>query len=70
MQTIILYKYKRRGGGVTVSPVKPSVKHTEMYRLVADEGKVLTDGETVTTCVDTNDVDAWTEIDNAEKVTE
>ena len=70
MQTIILYKYKRRGGGITVSPTKPSAKHTEMYRLVADEGKILTDGETVTTCVDTNDVDAWVEIDNAEKVIE
>ena len=70
MKTITLYKYKRRGGGITVSPTKPSVKHTEMYRLVADEGKILTDGDAETTCVDTNDVDAWTEIDNAEKVIE
>ena len=70
MNIITLYKYKRRGGGITVSPTKPSVKHTEMYRLVADEGKILTNGETFTICVDTNDVDSWTEIDNAEKVIE
>ena len=70
MQTITLYKYKRRGGGITVSPTKPSAKHTEMYRLLADDGKILTDGETMTVCVDTNDVDVWTETDNAEKVIE
>lgn len=38
----------------------------KMIRLIADEGKVLTDGETTTSCVDVcpaDDVDKWTEID-------
>lgn len=33
------------------------------YRLVADPGKVLTDGVTMTSCIDTADPSQWTEID-------
>lgn len=33
------------------------------YRLIADPGKVLTDGRTVTSCIDTDDPSQWTEID-------
>jgi hypothetical protein len=68
MQTIMLYKYIREGGGVTVSPVKPNVEYTEMYRLVADDGKVLTqDGENFTICVDVESVDGWDEVDAPEE---
>ena len=49
-------------GGVTVSPVKPDGEYTELYRLVADEGMVLTDGTNQTACTDTDKPDAWTEI--------
>jgi hypothetical protein len=64
MQIIKLYKYERADGGVTVSPVKPDCEYTEMVRLVADEGKMLTkDGENVTSCVDTDSADGWYEVD-------
>lgn len=63
MQTINLYKYTRADGGVTVSPIKPDAEYTEMYRLVADEGKVLVNGEITTTCADVESTDGWTEID-------
>ena len=33
------------------------------YRLIADVGKVLTDGVTQTSCIDTEDPAKWTEID-------
>lgn len=33
------------------------------YRLVADVGKLLTDGRTVTSCIDTADPSQWQEID-------
>lgn len=33
------------------------------YRLIADAGKVLTDGRTVTSCIDTVTPEVWTEID-------
>lgn len=64
MQIITLYKYNRADGGVTVSPVKPEGEYTEMYRLVADDGKALTkDGENLTTCVDTDSTEGWYEVD-------
>lgn len=68
MQTIILYKYIRADGGVTVSPIKPDCEYTEMYRLVADEGKVLTqDGVDTTTCIDVESVEGWYEVDAPEE---
>lgn len=63
MQTIPLYKYERETGGITVSPIKPDCEYTEMYRLVADEGKALTNGNDITCCVDVESVDGWDEID-------
>lgn len=63
MQIINLYKYIREDGGVTVSPKKPDGDYTEMYRLVADEGKVLTNGEITTPCKDVGSIIGWTEMD-------
>lgn len=63
MQIKTLYRFIRPNGGVTVSLTKPDCEYTEKVRLIADEGKVLTDGETVTPCVDTDTPDEWTEID-------
>lgn len=64
MQKITLYKYIREDGGITVSPIKPDAEYTEMLRLVADEGKVLTNGEIITTCTDVESADGWEEIDD------
>ena len=67
MEIIKLYKYIRPEGGVTVSPIKPDGKYTEMVRLVADEGKLLTkDGENLTSCVDTDTSEGWYEVDALE----
>lgn len=63
MQTITLYRYTRPDGGISVSPIKPNVKYTEMVRLVADEGKALTDGTNTTMCIDVSSAEGWTEID-------
>lgn len=71
MQTITLYKYTREDGGVTVSPVKPDGECAAMYRLVADEGKALTqDGENLYACVDVSSVDGWYEVDASEEENE
>lgn len=67
MQIITLYKYQRPDGGITVSPNKPECEYTEMYRLVADDGKVLTNGEIVTLCVDVGSAKGWSEIDEPEE---
>ena len=70
MQVINLYKYIRENGGVTVSPNKPNVEYTEMYRLVADEGKILTNGEIVTSCVDVETIEGWNEIEATDEADE
>ena len=66
MQTIPLYRYTRPDGGVTVSTVKPDTEYTELTRLVADEGYILTNGETTTTCTDTDNPSLWYEIPDTE----
>ena len=66
MQTITLYKYTRADGGITISPKKPDweCEYTEMYRLVADEGKALTqDGDNTFPCVDVKSTDGWYEVE-------
>ena len=66
MQTIPLYRYTRPDGGVTVSTVKPDTDYIELTRMVADEGYTLTNGETVTSCIDTDNPAAWSEIPETE----
>lgn len=65
MRKITLYRFIRTDGGVSVSPIKPDVEYTEMFRLVADDGVILTDGETETSCVDTDTPEKWTEVEAA-----
>ena len=62
MQIISLYRYNRPDGGVTISPAKPNCEYTELFRLVANDGKVLTDGLTITTCTDTSEPEKWQEV--------
>lgn len=66
MQTINLYRYTRTNGGVTTSPVAPpdGTAYDLRYRLIADEGKALTDGTNVAACMDTDDPSIWYEIDD------
>lgn len=65
MQIITLYKYSRTDGGVTVSPSIPDCEYTEMLRLIAEEGKVLTqNGIDTTPCEDVEVTDGWYEIDD------
>jgi hypothetical protein len=63
MQIIPLYRYTRPKGGVTVSPIKPECEYTELFRLVANDGMALTNGETTTYCVDTGTMEGWAEVE-------
>ena len=59
-----LYRFLREDGGVTESPDKPDVaEYTIRFRLIASEGKLLTDGTIETFCIDVDSADGWTEID-------
>ena len=64
MKIVKLYNYKRADGGTTVSLNKPDEEtaYTEMQRLIADEGKLLTDGTYITPCIDVYSAEGWTEI--------
>lgn len=63
MQTVILYRFRRADGGYSVSPNRPEGEYETRVRLIADEGKALTDGKVVTGCTDAESADGWTEID-------
>lgn len=60
---------KRTRKTTKTNPEYGTVIGTE-YRLVADPGKVLTDGRTVTTCIDTATPEQWTEIDEPQPTPE
>lgn len=65
MQIITLYRYERIGGGITVSTVMPDTEgYTTKYRLIADDGMVLTDGAVEVDCVDVDSTDEWIEKEN------
>ena len=60
-----LYRFLRDEGSVTESPEKPDgAEYTTRYRLIASDGKLLTDGTTETCCIDVDSADGWYEIDD------
>jgi hypothetical protein len=64
MQIVTLYRYERAEGGITVSPTKPQSEYTELYRLIADEDKALTqDGENLFGVIDTESTNGWYEVE-------
>ena len=68
MKIKLLHRFLREDGGITESLNKPDgVKYTTRYRLIASDGKLLTDGTTETYCIDVDSTDGWTEIDDPEK---
>lgn len=60
-----LYRYVGRNGIITSLVYLDDVKYYPMYRLIADEGKVLTDGEQKVKAIDifAEDLGKWAEID-------
>ena len=63
-----LYRFLREDGGVTESPNKPDgIEYTTRFRLIASDGKLLTDGTTETCCIDVDSADGWAEIDDPYK---
>ena len=45
----MLYKSERNGGGYTVSLTKPEGSYQVRWRLIAEEGMAITNGETTVT---------------------
>lgn len=63
MKTLPLYRYTRSDGGITTSLIKPSGEYTEMFRLVADEGKELIKNGERAQCVDVDSIEGWAEVE-------
>lgn len=63
-----LYRYTGRNGIITSLVYLEDAKYYPMYRLIADEGKMLTNGELKVKFIDifVEDLDKWTEIDNGQ----
>ena len=72
MQTIVLYRYARTGGGITVSTEQPDegTAYELRYRLIADEGHSLKNGEVFTQCTDTATPDEWQEVSGGDDTEE
>lgn len=69
MQVVNLYKYLREDGGTTTSPTKPEgIEYSIICRLIADEGKAVTnDGTNWYTCIDVQDSAGWYEINEPDE---
>lgn len=69
MQVKTLYRYEWAEGKVADSLTKPEGKpYTERYRLIADEGKMLTyNGKIVCEVIDTDTLDGWAEVEKPEE---
>ena len=64
MKTVNLYRYEDVDG-ITITPEKRNpTDPIYCYRLIADDGKILTDGEMETPCIDTHEPWKWSEIDD------
>ena len=64
MRTVNLYKYVETNGTVVMPHARNEEDIPNSYRLIADEGKILKNGEILTYCVDTHTTDGWEEIDD------
>lgn len=64
MTKMEIYRYVG-SNGIIDSPIKLPMDYTLRYRLIADEGKELVNGDTTATVidVDASDVDKWSEQD-------
>mgnify|MGYP007069930985 CR=1 FL=1 len=69
----MLYRYARDGGGYTVSTARPESGrgYKVRWRLIADEGMAITDGETTVTVIDVQhrkDCGAWRDCELPEEL--
>ena len=65
-----LYKYERDGGGYTISTEKPpeGKDFWRRYRLIAEEGKAITNGEIITQVIDVKSYAGWKDCDLPEEL--
>ncbi len=62
MEIKTLYRY----GNTIVSPVKPDGECSTLFRLIADPGMILENGEQRTPCVDVDSTEGWFEVPDSD----
>ena len=68
MKRKTLYRYLREDGGYTVSPTKPEgTAYSKRYRLIAEEGMAITDGETIAEVIDVKSYAGWRDCEKPEE---
>jgi hypothetical protein len=60
MQILKLYRHVENGSTV-VSLEKPEGEYTTLYRVIADEGNILRNGEQIASVIDTSSPNDWVE---------
>jgi hypothetical protein len=66
MQKIPLYCYIDPQGVVVTPTARGASDAPHAYRLIADDDKLLRNGDTYTQCTDTREPDVWSEVDDPE----
>jgi hypothetical protein len=69
MKKVKLYRYLGRNGILTTRVLLDGIDHIPMVELVADSGKILSNGESTkySIIVEESKANAWYEIDKADK---
>lgn len=65
MKTVNLYRYDETNGIVVTPNIRNDGDVPYAYRLIAESGKILKNGDELTYCIDTKTPDDWEEIDDA-----
>ena len=66
MRKVTLYRYKREDGGISISPNKPNTNFTTKLRLIADNGKHLSNdgGQRRCKVIDVESDEGWIEYED------
>lgn len=64
MKTVNLYRYDETNGIAVTPNIRNDGDAPYAYRLIAESGKILKNGNELTYCVDTKTSDDWAEIDD------
>ena len=65
MKTVNLYRYNETNGIAVTPNIRNDGDTPYAYRLIAESGKILKNGDKLTYCIDTKTPDDWDEIDDA-----
>ena len=64
MKTVNLYRYDETNGIAVTPNIRNDGDAPYAYRLIAESGKILKNGDDAAYCIDTKNPDDWEEIDD------